>query len=477
MAAAVSDYHEFIASKRLSIPRSGFSVAREVIESVCPMAKPFQVDIVLWSLLRGKAAIFADCGLGKTLMQLMWSHSVHMQTGGRILILCPMAVSEQTVREAVKFGIPGVKSVKEQADCDSPICVTNYERLHLLDCQSFVGVVLDESSILKSFTGKIKQSLCREFRDSAYKLACTATPAPNDRMELGNHSEFLGIMPSSEMLARFFINDTMKAGGYTLKGHAAADFWRWMASWSVCISTPADIGHDATGYVLPALDIKEHVVTSGPSNGTLYGYGKVSATSVHKVKRACLQERASLVANLIGDDSRFWTCWCDTDYEADAILKHLGSMGDGSDGIVEVRGSQSERVKSERITAFSSGTARTIVTKPEIGGFGLNWQHCCKAVLFASYSYERFYQLIRRLLRFGQESQVTAHIVMSEAEESIIDTIRRKQSEHEEMQSEMAGCMREAMMENIYGNIPLQTFVPKAAVKLPKWVKTHDRAI
>jgi superfamily II DNA or RNA helicase len=396
----------------------------------------------------------------------VWAEQVVRHTGGKVLILCPVAVAPQTLREAEKFNIQvDVHICKQQSQVVSGITLTNYERLHLFDPSQFDGVVLDESSILKSYTGKTKQALCAAFANAAYRMACTATPAPNDRMELGNHSEFLGIMPSSEMLTRWFINDTMKAGGYRLMHHARKSFWEWMASWAVAISKPSDLGFADIGYKLPPLNITEHIVPSRQTaEGRLFADYSISATSVHQEKRSALADRADVVASLANADRDIWIVWCDTDYEADAITKRIPDA-------VEVRGSHHEDLKTERLTAFTRGEIRVLVTKSEIAGFGLNFQHCHKTTWFAGYSFERFYQAIRRLYRFGQVHPVECHIVMTEAEESIKKVIDRKIAEHGELQSEMALAMQGSTLGHLYGksNNPLR-YQPSTRTEIPAWL-------
>jgi len=459
-------YRDFLSGKHIRQSRVGFDVP---LSAINPKMRDFQRVITQWALRIGRAALFEDCGLGKTFQQLEWGHHVCRHTGGNVLLFCPLAVQWQTVREAAKFGIQTPIAIAEsQAEVKPGITVANYEKLHHFDANSFSGVVLDESSVLKAFTGKTKQSLCSAFANTPYRLACTATPAPNDRMELGNHSEFLGVMPSDEMLSRWFINDGGKAGTYRLRRHGSGDFWRWMASWSVCISTPADLGFDATGYVLPELRTHEHIIESGPAAGELFAIPReVSATEVHKEKRANLIPRADCVASLVNGNSDAWAVWCDTDYEADALCERIPDA-------VEVRGSHKDNIKADRLKAFSDGNCRVIVTKAEIAGFGLNWQHANNTTWFAGYSYERFYQAIRRLLRFGQEKPVNCHIVRTVNEGSIADTIKRKQAEHAEMQSEMAALMADGMKEEM-GIISAPTpYVAGHKMTKPNWLRRKE---
>ena len=461
----MSAYQEFMSTKHVRALRHGFEVSdSEINQSLFD----WQRAIVRWALRVGRAALFEDCGLGKTLQQLEWASQVCCRTGGKVLVLCPLAVQWQTIREAEKFAIATACKVCEtQADVSDGITITNYEKLHNFDAAKFVGVVLDESSVLKSYTGKTKQELVKRFAETQYRLACTATPAPNDRMELGNHAEFLGVMPSNEMLARWFVNAGDKVGVYRLRKHGEEDFWRWISSWAVCISTPSDIGFDGSKYELPPLTMTEHVVDCPVPAGFLFQPTDfISATNVHREKRAALEERAEQVAKLVNGDSDFWAVWCDTDYEADALLKRIPDA-------CEVRGSQSNQQKEIRLRDFTDGRIRVIITKAEIGGFGMNWQHCHKTTWFAGYSYERWYQAIRRLWRFGQTQPVEAHVVRTDREESIVETVRRKQEQHQEMQREMAGLMQSGMKEELgICSTTLRAYEPSRTVRVPSWLVT-----
>ena len=458
-----NDYRQFLRSKRIAFQSSGLAVDRTQIN---PLLFAWQGDVTQWALQRGRAALFEDCGLGKTPQQLEWASQVCIHTGQPVLILTPCAVAPQTVREHAKFSIATpIKHVYKYSDCINGINVTNYERLHLIGSKQFAGVVLDESSILKSFTGATKRELIEAFRDTPYRLACTATPAPNDLMELGNHSEFLGAMPSNEMLSAWFINDSMQCGKYRLRKHAIRDFWNWVASWAVCIATPADLGHDASDYKLPPLVVKEHIIETkvGPPTGMLFNLGGVSATDVHREKRAALADRADAVARLVNGDRDQWTIWCDTNYEADALKERIPDA-------TEVRGSHNEQQKEAAFESFALGKSRCIITKADIAGHGLNWQHCHKATWFAGYSYERFYQAIRRQWRFGQQYPVEVHVVMTEGEQSIADVLHRKESVHEQMKCEMAVAMREFQIGNLYGRRDLSEYRPERSMEVPSWL-------
>lgn len=459
----VTDYREFIARKNVRNNHVGFDVDDAAINQ---RAFDWQRVIVKWALKTGRAALLEECGLGKTLQQLLWSEHVVNHSGCRALLLCPLVVQFQTKAEANRFGINvPVNICESQADVTDGITIANYEKLHLFDASHFRAVCLDEGSILKNFTGSTKRALCRDFRDTRYKLTCTATPAPNDRMEIGNQAEFLGVMPSNEMLARWFVNDGSKVGSYRLKKHGERDFWRWMASWAVCISSPSDIGFECPGYDLPPLEMIEHVVKSPTPKGQLFANvaDSISAVDVHREKRAALSERADVVGELVTSDRDQWAVWCDTDYEADALLARIPDA-------VEARGSQPIELKQERLRAFTEGQARVIITKPEIGGLGLNWQHCHKTTWFAGYSFERWYQAIRRLLRFGQEFPVECHVVRTEREGSIVEAVQEKERLHKEMQSEMAGMMREAMLSELGLREELERYVTTQTLTLPNWI-------
>lgn len=473
---SLDEYQVFLQNKHVRARHDGFLVD---LDKLNPAMHDWQKLGCQWSLRAGCSLLSWDCGLGKSLAQLEWAKQVIQYNAGgsipasdaadgpMVLLLCPIAVQQQTVREAAKFAIDcPIRVVEEQADCKPGISVTNYEKLHHFLPKRFCGVVLDESSVLKNFTGKTKQQLCREFEKTPYRLCCTATPAPNDRMEIGNHAEFLGVMPSNEMLARWFINSGDKVGLYRLRKHGERDFWRWVASWAMCLSSPADIGFDASNYELPPLNVREHVCEIKAAKGFLFPVGKaISATDVHKEKRAYLHERADMIGQIVNDNTDAWAVWCDTDYEADELLKRIPDA-------IEVRGSETAKNKERKLLAFSDGQERVIVTKSEIAGFGLNWQHCHRTTWFAGYSYERFYQAIRRLWRFGQQHPVDCRIVRTENEGSIMDEIKRKEEQHKEMQREVAALMHDGMMEELGLRQSLRTYQPTNLIALPEWVRS-----
>lgn len=425
------DYSTFLESKKAVAPAAGIEVPTAAINE---KLFDFQREIVRWALRKGRAAIFADCGLGKTPMQLTWSDIVCQYAGGDVLILAPLAVAAQTVSEGVKFGV-NVTLCRTQADVRPGVNIANYEMLDHFDANHFAGVVLDESSILKSYMGKTKRQLVEAFASTPYRLCCTATPAPNDHMEIGNHSEFLGVMPSNEMLMRWFINDTMSNGHYRLKGHATKDFWEWVASWAISLRRPSDLGYSDEGFVLPDLQITRHYVdtdlTTGVPDGQLFRAPTMSATTLHKEMRITAADRAQAVADLVNGSDETWAIWCNTNYEADEIMARIPDA-------VEVRGSDTIAEKERRLTDFTAGKIRVIVSKASIAGYGLNWQHCHKtAFVGLSYSFEDFYQAVRRLYRFGQKQPVECVIVAAKTEAPLVATLERKINAHMQMSDAM----------------------------------------
>jgi hypothetical protein len=417
------NYVDFLASKRVRPQSHGFEPPAELN----PSLKDFQEAIVRWALRLGRAAIFADCGMGKTLMQLAWADAVCRHTDGVVLILCPLSVAAQTHREGLKFGIE-TTVCRSQADVRPGINIANYEMLKHFDPEKFVGVIPDESSILKSFMGKTKRLILEAFRDTPFRLACTATPAPNDHLELGNHAEFLGVMPSTEMIMRWFAPDSMEAGSYRLKGHAERDFWRWVATWAVSLSKPSDLGFSDEGFELPPLNVELRVVevdVTSHANGMLIRMPDLNATSIHKEMRLTAGDRAREVASLVAQGDGPWVVWCNTDYEADAVRTVLPS-------IVEIRGPDSFKSKERKLLDFAEGRIDKLLSKPSVCGYGMNWQHCRNmAFVGLSYSFEDLYQAIRRSWRFGQKHAVNAYLVVAETEGPVLVAIMRKLADHE----------------------------------------------
>lgn len=423
------DYDQFVAGKmRRQLPH-GFEPQ--------PIRAPlfdWQKHIVEWAVRQGRAALFEDCGLGKTLQQLEWSRQVIAHTGKPVLILTPLAVAYQTQQEASRFGYDAEVS-RSQDDATTPIVITNYEKLEHFDPQAFAGVVLDESSILKNFTGKTRRQLTDAFADTPFRLCCTATPSPNDYTEFGQHADFLGVCSPAQMLATFFINDTFNTGDWRLKRHAEDEFWCWVASWAACVSKPSDIGFSDDGYILPPLQMQTvtvdvDIVDEKPED-ELFRVATLSATTMHKEMRLTAPRRAAKVAELVNDSDEPWIVWCNTNAEADELVKLIP-------GAVEVRGDDSASEKERMLSAFTDGDARVIITKPSIAGMGLNWQHCHNvAFVGLSYSFEDFYQALRRSYRFGQKYPVNAYIVQAATEGAILQAVQAKIAAHEKMQTAM----------------------------------------
>ena len=432
MGAARINYAEFLDRKSRQDGMHGFD----------PMFLPdelfgFQRDLVTWAVRRGRAAIFADCGMGKTAMQLVWARNVAMHTGEPVLILAPLAVASQTVREASKFGIEGVKLARSDSDIgDGSIIVTNYEMLHHFDPSLFAGVVLDESSILKAYTGKFRNQIIQSFESTPYRLACTATPAPNDYMELGNHAEFVGAMTRVEMLSMFFCHDGGETQKWRLKGHAQRSFWEWICSWSVMIRKPSDIGHDDDGYTLPAINYIEHVAdVDVQAVGMMFDVGKMTLQERRSARRASLADRVRIAAEICNASDEQFLVWCDMNAEGDQLTASI-------DGAVQVAGSDSNEHKEQTMLAFADGKVRVLVTKPKIAGFGMNFQNCRNIVFVGlSDSYEAMYQSVRRCWRFGQKRDVRVHVVTSSAEGAVVDNVKRKEVD--------AKAMADAMVANM----------------------------
>ena len=458
------EYDGFLSGKQRQLKPMGFDSADD---GMCNQLHDWQRKVVHWSVHRGRAALFEECGLGKTLQQLEWARCVFRHTGKPVVIHCPVGVRSQTKREAAKFSIGcEVEVVDRQADIVDGINLVNYEKMHHFDDQDWGGVVLDESSILKSFTGKTKRQLIDRYAYTPYRLACTATPAPNDYMELGNHADFLGVMPSNEMLSRWFINDTMKAGGYRLKTHGSDDFWRWVSTWATCISRPSDIGGCDEGYDLPELIEKEHIVdvdeVDVPS-GQLFATSGISATTIHKTKRHSTTERAAKVSELIRNEpDESWIVWCNTNYESEALVKAIPES-------VEVRGSDSDSVKESKLLAFANGNCMRFISKPSLSGFGMNWQHCSRvAFIGLSYSFEQYYQAVRRTWRFGQERPVHVHVIVTDAEYAANKAVKTKQAQFAVMQHAMADAMQNTIGSDM-SELERDFYNARTKMEQPRW--------
>lgn len=428
------NYHEFLKSKRLVVKPSGFEP-----DGISEILFPFQKDIVRWACKKGKAAIFAGTGLGKTGMQLEWAHQVHQHTGADVLVLAPLAVAEQTAREGEKFEVV-VHLCKTQADVKPGVNITNYEKLAHFDAGHFAGIVLDESSILKSFAGKVRTEIIEAFRDTPFKLACTATPAPNDHMELANHAEFLHVMSRPEMLATFFVHDGGTTSQWRLKGHAVKAFWEWVASWAVMMSMPSDLGYEDNGFKLPPMEIEQIVVDRT-------GYIVKEAQTLQDRRRArtdSLDLRVQKAVELVlSKPDESWLVWCDLNKESEALKKAIP-------GSVEVKGADDPDYKTSSLTGFARGEIKILISKPSIAGFGMNFQVCHNQVFTGlSDSFEQYYQAVRRSWRFGQKEQVKVYVITSEKEGAVVKNIKRKERDFETMLHGMISATQEITKKNI----------------------------
>ncbi len=453
----MNDYQKFLKDKAQIKGGCGFD----------PLWMPdwlfdFQKHLVEWSLKLGRAAKFADCGLGKTPMQLVWAENVVRYTNKPVLILTPLAVSHQTLREAEKFGIECSRSV--DGKITSKITVTNYEKLHYFDQRDFVGVVCDESSIIKNYNGKRKAEITEFMRKKTYRLLCTATAAPNDFHELGTSSEALGYLGYQDMLSQFFKQETKKdylAWGrpkYRFRGHAMEPFWRWVCSWAMVCRKPSDLGYDDKGFELPPLIERECIVpySRKPRPGKFFSMPAENLQEQRRERRETLEERCKMAAERTIKNEGATVLWCHLNDEGDVLEKMIPEA-------LQVSGSMSDEVKEERLLAFQSGELKTLITKPKIGCFGLNWQHCHNVEMFPSHSWEQYYQAVRRCWRFGQTDPVVVTIITTEGELRVIKNLQRKAEQANQMFSSLLEHMDEAI--SIDRDVGHNT-----KGKIPKWI-------
>ena len=453
---SVSDYGEFLRQKSQGGADSGFA----------PVWMPdflfdFQRELVEWAVRKGRAAIFADCGLGKTPMGLTWASNVARKTGKPVLYLTPLAVASQTVREAEKFGIEARQS-KDGAHAGH-IIVTNYERLHYFSSSDFGGVVCDESSVLKSFAGERRGEITAFMRQVPYRLLQTATAAPNDYIELGTSSEALGYMGHMDMLNRFFKNDLNNSAQgrmcgevikWRLKGHAETPFWRWVCSWARAIRRPSDLGFNDDGFLLPPLHEVEHLVEANSlADGMLFALPAVGLKEQREERRRTVQERCQTVADLVNHTGQPALVWCHLNEEGDVLQSLIPDA-------VQVAGSDSDDRKEDRLESFADGRARVLITKPKIGAWGLNYQHCNHVTFFPSHSFEQYYQAVRRCWRFGQKRAVKVDIVTTEGERGVMRNLQRKSDQADAMFSRLVAEMNNALAIERANNMNTQVEVP-----------------
>lgn len=430
--------------------------------------RAYQADCVRFGLETAAWGCFLDTGLGKTLIEHEWLTHTAEATNGYALLLTPLGVAQQMKREAEKFGYQA-RVIKEQSEARPGINICNYDRLHLLEPDAYGTACLDEGAILRSFTGSVSKRLRAAFARHRFKKTAAAVPAPNDTMELGQQVEFLGLMPSNQMLMRWFTADQTSLGKYRLKGHGELAFWDWCASWARMASHPRDLGHPEEGFDLPPVKITRHQVDLSirATEGTLFA-SAVSATEIHDVKRQTAGGRAAAIAAVVAQEpDEPWLIWVDTDYEADAMCAALRAIDPTK--VIDVRGSMPTHLKEERLELFAaSGLPYWIVTKPRIAGWGLNWQHCARAAYAGrSYSYEAFYQTLRRVWRFGQLRQVEVHIAVAEGEEMIGRVLDRKAEDHRKMQEQMAAATRRQISTEAVHTV---AYEPTHTATAPEWL-------
>jgi hypothetical protein len=456
-------YHQFLASKERADPSTGMSLVPELPDFLFP----HQRDIIAWALRRGRAAIFAGTGLGKTLMELVWGREVSRFTGMPSLLLAPIAVSHQHEREAGEFGLTA-RIVTASGHGDDEIEISNYQKLDRFDLSRYGGIALDESSILKNHAGHYRRKLIETASSIPFRLAATATPAPNDFMELGNHAEFLGVMPYFAMLATFFKHDGSETRAWHLKGHAEADFWRWMASWAVMLRKPSDLGYSDEGYNLPPLAKRLHLIETGShvTHDGQFSFVPVEASTMSErqhARRSSLDQRvARAIALTPPDEPYVW--WGNLNAETEAVTA-------GVAGAVEVRGSDSDTDKERKLRDFSEGRIRVLVTKPSIAGFGMNWQHCRRTGFIGlNDSFEQVYQAIRRFWRFGQLMPVTADFIAADTEGAILVNLDRKERDADRMADAMVRHMADLSAASVRGlTRDREDYAPRTPLRLPAW--------
>jgi superfamily II DNA or RNA helicase len=463
------NYYDFLKSKTKSTSSSGFTVS---VNTLNTNLFQWQKDIVRWALAKGKAALFEDTGLGKTCQQLAWADEVSRYTNGAIMIYAPLSVSYQTQREGDKFGI-ACHVVREQSEIQNGINIANYDIIEHFDASAFSGVVLDESSILKNFSSKTKQFIIENYANVPYRLACTATPAPNDFMELGNHAEFLGVMTRSEMLSTFFVHDGGDTAKWRLKGHAEQKFWEWVASWACVIKTPADLGYPADGYILPELCINECTVESkvgidAIGQGLMFAEVAKTLNDRRAARRNSQSERVSKAAEIANASDDQVLIWCNLNSESADLNTAINEC-------VEVKGADTNDHKINAILDFTAGKIKSIVSKPEIYGFGINLQNCHRIIFVGlSDSFEQYYQAVRRCWRFGQKHPVDVYIITSEAEGAVKQNIERKQKDAEKMTAEMVKHTKEILKSEIAHTMRIsESYIPLEDIIIPYWLRNE----
>jgi len=471
------EYEDFLKSKEFKIVNKSVEVDRDDLN---PNLFDYQKDLVYLALKKGKFALFAMTGTGKTAMQVEWSYQVFKYTNEPVLILAPLSIAPQTIEESdAILKMKSCKNIKwyiinhcESADdIKKGINITNYEKLHKFDLSIFGGVALDESSILKSFTSSTTESIIDGFRNTKFKLACTATPAPNDFMELGNHSEFLNIMSRTEMLATFFVHDGGETSKWRLKGHARDKFWEWVSNWAVLFTKPSDIGYseeEDAKFALPNINFYEHIVESKAGNDSLFAVEAQTLNERRQARRDSLKERCETAANIINNSDDIFIAWCDLNIENDLLKKVINNS-------VAIKGADKDAHKIKSAADFKQNKIKCLITKPSMFGFGQNWQNSHNMVFTGlSDSFEQIFQAIRRCYRYGQKNDVNVHFVISEAEGNVLKNYRRKEKQFLEMIDELVVFTKKFTLKEIksISNESLE-YNPQIEMQLPKFLKSE----
>ncbi len=460
-------YEEFLKSKMIQVKPTGFEC-----DDRNPNLFDWQNDVVRWALRKGKCAIFSDCGSGKSRMQLWWAQKVHEHENRPILILAPLAVTQQTKREGLACGVD-VKVVRDQSECGDGINITNYEMLAHFDAREFCAVVLDESSIIKHKEGKTRQMIQDMFEKTPFKLCCTATPSPNDYMELGTHSQFLGVMKQTEMLATFFVHDGGETQSWRLKRHAEKKFFEWVSGWACCFRRPQDLGYEQEGYELPELRVHEESVESKGTeliDGQMMMFAPVGKTLLERrsARRNSLADRVAKAAEIANSTDEQVLVWCDLNSESKALTKAI-------DGAVEVEGSMPLEQKEAGIVGFLTGENRVLVSKPSIAGFGINAQNAHIEIFVGlSDSFEQYYQAVRRCWRYGQMKPVDVYIIISDAEGAVKENIARKQANAERMTDELIDFTKEFLKNDLRQTTrDVDEYYAFEKMEVPEWIRTE----
>lgn len=462
-------YSEFVTRKLSTIPPTGlqsFTIPGGLFDHQRVLAE--------WAVKRGRCAIFADTGLGKSRMQLAWADAIHRHAAHDVLILAPLAVAAQTVQEGAQMGV-AVNLCRDGAEIKPGINITNYDRLHRFSPSRFGAVVLDESSIIKHHDSKTLKLLLDAFRHTPFKLCATATPAPNDWTELGTHAEFLGICTQAEMLSEYFLHDAASTQDWRLKKHARAQFWRWVATWAAMVRKPSDLGFDDARYNLPPLTVEQHTTASAAfdpsSTGMLFALEANTLSERRAARKGSMSGRVEACAAMVNADKEPWIVWCDLNAEAAALCAAIP-------GAVQIEGADDRDVKEQRLRDFADGKIRVLVSKPKICGFGLNWQHCARmAFVGVTDSWEAYYQAVRRCWRFGQSRAVNVHIFASDLEGAIVANLKRKEADAKVMADALSAETLDAVQREVLGSVrETNPYSPDRTANIPAWLQTEDAA-